>query len=90
MEGEGHLLSNHVDIKATINNTIKHFLYVKSFCDEQKLLESHSPRPECFCNSSNRLWGELDFSTLSTNNECNQRKSCMVCQFPRSSSLHLS
>ena len=37
MEGEGHLLSNHVDIKATTNNTIEHFLYVKSFCDEQKI-----------------------------------------------------
>ena len=38
MEGEGHLLSNDVDIiKATTNNTIKHFLYVKSFCDEQKI-----------------------------------------------------
>ena len=37
MQGEGHLLSNHVDIIATINNTIKHFLYVKSFCDEQKI-----------------------------------------------------
>ena len=24
-------------IKATINNTIKHFLYVKSFCDEQEI-----------------------------------------------------
>ena len=37
MEGEGHLLSNHVDIEATTNNTIEHFLYVKSFCDEQKI-----------------------------------------------------
>ena len=37
MEGDGHLLSNHVDIRATINNTIEHFLYVKSFCDEQKI-----------------------------------------------------
>ena len=37
MQGEGHLLSNHVDIIPTINNTIKHFLYVKSFCDEQKI-----------------------------------------------------
>ena len=37
MEGEGHLLSNHVDIKATTNNTIEHFLYVKSFCDKQKI-----------------------------------------------------
>ena len=37
MKGEGHLLWNHVDIKGTINNTIEHFLYVKSFCDEQKI-----------------------------------------------------
>ena len=37
MQGEGHLLSNHVDIKATTNNTIEHFLHVKSFCDEQKI-----------------------------------------------------
>ena len=27
MEGDRHLLSNHADIEATINNTIEHFLY---------------------------------------------------------------
>ena len=37
MEGERHLLLNHTDIEATINNAIKHFLYVESFCDEQKI-----------------------------------------------------
>ena len=37
MKGERHLLSNHVDVKATINNTTEHFLYVKSFCDEQRI-----------------------------------------------------
>ena len=42
------------------------------------LLESRSPRPGRFCNFSNRFWGELDFSTLSTNNQCNQRKSWLV------------
>ena len=44
----------------------------------ENLLESRSRRPGRFCNSSNRLWGELDFSTLFTNNECNQRKSWHV------------
>ena len=37
MEVERHLLSNHADIETTINNAFKHFLYVESFCDEQKI-----------------------------------------------------
>ena len=35
--GETSTLSNHVDIEATKNNAIKHFLYVESFRDEQKI-----------------------------------------------------
>ena len=30
MEGQRHLLSNHADIEATINNAIEHFLYEES------------------------------------------------------------
>ena len=41
MEGEKHLLSNHADIEATINNAIEHFLYVESFREEQKIF-SHA------------------------------------------------
>ena len=37
MEGERHLLSNHADIEATINNAIEHFLYEESFREEQKV-----------------------------------------------------
>ena len=37
MEGERHLLSNHADIEATINNAIEHFLYEESFREEQKI-----------------------------------------------------
>ena len=29
MEGERHLLSNHMDIEGTINNAIEHFLSIK-------------------------------------------------------------
>ena len=36
----------------------------------KNLLESHSPRLRLFRDSTNRLWGTLHFSTLSTNNEC--------------------
>ena len=80
MKGEGHLLWNHVDIKGTINNTIEHFLYVKSFCDEQKIcLNLVRQGQDVFAilptGSGDR---EFDFSTLSTNNECNQRKSWHV------------
>ena len=57
------MLSNHTDIEVTKNNAIEHFLYVESFRDEQK-------RPGRFCDSSNGLRpGDLDFLTLSTNNE---------------------
>ena len=37
MEGERHLLSNHADIEATINNAIERFLYEESFREEQKI-----------------------------------------------------
>ena len=37
MEGERHLSSNLVDIEATINNAIEHFLYEESFREEQKI-----------------------------------------------------
>ena len=36
MEGERHLLSNHPDIEAAINDAIEHFLYEESFREEQK------------------------------------------------------
>ena len=56
MEGERHLLSNHTDIEATINNAIKHFLYEESFRRRARnLLESHSLRPGHFRDSSNGL-----------------------------------
>ena len=56
MEGERHLLSNHTDIEATINNAIKHFLYEESFRRRAgNLLESHSLRPGRFRDSSNGL-----------------------------------
>ena len=51
---------------------IGHFLYVES------LLESRSPRLRLFRDSSNGLWETLNFSTLSTNNELDQRKSWRV------------
>ena len=37
MEGDRHLLSNHADIVATINNTMEHFLYEESFREQQKI-----------------------------------------------------
>ena len=37
MEEERHLLSNHADIEATVNNAIEHFLYEESFREEQKI-----------------------------------------------------
>ena len=56
MEGERHLLSNHTDIEATINNAIEHFLYEESFCrGAENLLTSHSLRPGRFRDSSNGL-----------------------------------
>ena len=36
MEGERHLLSNNVDMEATNNNVIEHFLYVESFRDKKR------------------------------------------------------
>ena len=115
MEGERHLLSNHADIDATINNAIEHFfvwnLFVKSqttssllfffakllhakqkICQHANsrrisgrrfspseattgntsavrrltiLLESRSPRPGRFCNSSNGLWETFIFLLFS-------------------------
>ena len=37
MEGDRHLLSNHAEIEAAINNTIEHFLYEESFREQQKI-----------------------------------------------------
>ena len=43
------------------------------------MLESRSPRPGRFHDSSKGLWpGDLDFLTLSTNNERTERKSWRV------------
>ena len=36
MEGERHLLANHADIEATINNAIENFLYEESFLKSRK------------------------------------------------------
>ena len=44
----------------------------------ENLLESCSPSLKHFCDSSNRVWEILHFSTLSMNNERNQRKSWRV------------
>ena len=70
MEGERHLLSNHADIEATINNAIEHFLYEESFREEQKIFYNLVRRGQAL--------GDLYFSTLSTNNKRNQRKSLRV------------
>ena len=70
MEGERHLLSNHADIEATINNAIEHFLYEESFREEQKICYNLVRRGQAL--------GDLYFSTLSTNNKRNQRKSLRV------------
>ena len=71
IEGERPLLSNHTDIEVTKNNAIEHFLYVESFRDEQKIcLSLVRQGQDVFVDSSNGLRpGDLDFLTLSTNNE---------------------
>ena len=62
MEGERHLLSNHADIEATINNAIEHFLYEESFREEQKIcLNLVRLRPGRFRDSSNGLWETFIF-----------------------------
>ena len=73
MEEEKHLLSNHADIEAIIT-AIEHFLHVETFPDERKLLEESRLRQGRFRDSSDRLWGELYFSTHYINNERYQRK----------------
>ena len=73
MEEEKHLLSNHADIEAIIT-AIEHFLHVETFPDERNLLEESRLREGRFRNSSDRLWGELYFSTHYINNERYQRK----------------
>ena len=79
MEGERHLLLNHTDIEATINNTIEHFLYVQSFHDEQKIcLNLVHQGQDVFAILPTGSGESLIFSTLSTNNELNQRKHCPV------------
>ena len=47
----------------------------------ENLLESSSPRLRRFRDCSNGLWETLHFSTLSTNNERNQKKSCWRVNF---------
>ena len=62
MEGERHLLSNHADIEATINNAIEHFLYEESFREEQKIcFNLVGLRPGRFRDSSNGLWETFIF-----------------------------
>ena len=79
MEGERHLLSNHADIEATINNAIEHFLYEESFREEQKICLNLIRRGQdafaILLTGSGRALGDLHFSTLSTNNKRNHRKS---------------
>ena len=52
MEGERHLVSNHADIEASINNATEHFLFEESF---------RSPRPRRFLDSSSGLWETFIF-----------------------------
>ena len=62
MEGERHLLSNHADIEATINNAIEHFPYFGiKLRRARNLLESRSLRPGRFRHSSNGLWETFTF-----------------------------
>ena len=72
MKEEKHLLSNHADIEAIIT-AIEHFLHVETFPDERNLLEESRLREGRFRDSSDRLWGELYFSTHYINNERYQR-----------------
>ena len=76
-EGERHLLSNHVDIEATKNNAMEHFLYVESFRDEQKICfrRGHDVFAILPTGSGRE---SLIFLTLSTNNERTERKSWRV------------
>ena len=73
-------LSNHADIKATINNVIEYFLYVESFCEEQKICLNLVRQGQDVFAIFPMGSGDLHFSTHSTNNErtCNQRKSWRV------------
>ena len=78
MEGERHLLSNHPDIEATINDAIEHFLYEESFREEQKSclhLVRRGQEEFVILPTGSQ---DLHFSTLSTNNKSNQRKSWRV------------
>ena len=61
MEGERHLLANHADIEATINNAIENFLYEESFLKSRKFAWISFPRPARFRNSSNGLWETFIF-----------------------------
>ena len=74
MGGERHLLSNHADIDATIDNAIEHFLYVESFPEEQKTCLNLVSGARTFSQFFQRALEDLHFSTLSMNNERNQRK----------------
>ena len=79
-ERERHLLSNHADIEATKNNAIEHFLYVESFCDEQKICLNLVRRGhDVFAILPTGSGREtLIFLTLSTKNERTERKSWRV------------
>ena len=68
-------LSKHTDIEATINNAIKHFLYVESFREEKKICLNLVRQGQDVFAILPTGSGDLHFSTLSTNNERNQRKS---------------
>ena len=61
MEGERHLLSNHADIEATINNAIEHFLYEESFREEQKICLNLVRRGRTFSRFFQRALGDLHF-----------------------------
>ena len=67
-------LWNHAHIEATIHNAIEHFLYVESFREGQKICLNLVRRGQDVCSILPTGSGDLHFSTLSTNNERNQRK----------------
>ena len=61
MEGERHLLWNHADIEATINNAIEHFLYEESFREEQKICLNLLRRGQDVSRFFQRALGDLHF-----------------------------
>ena len=67
-------LWNHADIEGTINSAIEHFPHVESFREEQKICLNPVRRGQDVFAILPTGSGDLNFSTLSTNNERNQRK----------------